>query len=71
MPRLAKPGDAASCRSDHISQLSKLQAHKLRFVTGGRRLMQVLLYKALGFQIPTFAHMSLILAPDKSKLSKR
>ena len=31
----------------------------------------MLVYKALGFQTPTFAHMSLILAPDKSKLSKR
>mmetsp|Transcript_11387 Transcript_11387/g.34231 ORF Transcript_11387/g.34231 Transcript_11387/m.34231 type:complete len:576 (+) Transcript_11387:105-1832(+) len=34
-------------------------------------LRQVLLYKALGFKPPTFGHMSLILAPDKSKLSKR
>ncbi len=32
---------------------------------------QVLLYKALGFTPPTFGHMSLILASDKSKLSKR
>jgi glutamyl-tRNA synthetase len=34
-------------------------------------LRQVLIYKALGFSIPTFGHMSLILAPDRSKLSKR
>lgn len=34
-------------------------------------LCQVLLYKALGFEPPVFGHMSLILAPDKSKLSKR
>lgn len=34
-------------------------------------LRQVLVYKALGFPMPTFAHVSLILAPDKSKLSKR
>ena len=27
--------------------------------------------QALGFQMPYFAHVSLILAPDKSKLSKR
>lgn len=27
--------------------------------------------QALGFDIPKFGHMSLILAPDKSKLSKR
>lgn len=34
-------------------------------------LRQVLIYKALGFPTPTFGHVSLILAPDKSKLSKR
>lgn len=34
-------------------------------------LRQVLIYKALGFPVPIFGHMSLILAPDKSKLSKR
>ena len=33
--------------------------------------LQVLIYQALGFQEPTFGHVSLILAPDKSKLSKR
>lgn len=27
--------------------------------------------QALGFPMPYFAHVSLILAPDKSKLSKR
>lgn len=32
---------------------------------------QLLVYDALGFTRPAFAHMSLILAPDKSKLSKR
>lgn len=34
-------------------------------------LRQVLIYDALNFQRPIFAHVSLILAPDKSKLSKR
>ncbi|KAI8027517.1 hypothetical protein LOK49_LG02G04070 [Camellia lanceoleosa] len=34
-------------------------------------LRQALIYKALGFQMPCFAHVSLILAPDRSKLSKR
>ena len=33
--------------------------------------MQVLIYDALGFPQPAFSHVSLILAPDKSKLSKR
>ncbi len=32
---------------------------------------QVLLYEALGKTVPTFAHLPLILAPDKGKLSKR
>ena len=36
----------------------------------GSRL-QVLIYQAFDWQIPSFAHVSLILAPDKSKLSKR
>lgn len=31
----------------------------------------LLLYKALGFDPPQFAHISMILAPDRSKLSKR
>ena len=32
---------------------------------------QILLYKALDKQVPEFAHIPLILAPDKQKLSKR
>src|SRR3712207_6011662 len=32
---------------------------------------QVLIYEALGATIPTFAHLPLILAPNKAKLSKR
>jgi glutamyl-tRNA synthetase len=32
---------------------------------------QILLYEAMGLKVPRFAHMPLILAPDKSKLSKR
>jgi glutamyl-tRNA synthetase len=34
-------------------------------------LRQLLLYEAMGYDPPKFGHMSLILAPDKSKLSKR
>ncbi|KAK9004571.1 hypothetical protein V6N11_042036 [Hibiscus sabdariffa] len=34
-------------------------------------LRQALIYKALGFPMSFFAHVSLILAPDRSKLSKR
>lgn len=33
--------------------------------------MQVLIYNAFGWKTPNFAHVSLILAGDKSKLSKR
>lgn len=32
---------------------------------------QVLIYQALGYDIPKFAHVPMILAPDRSKLSKR
>lgn len=32
---------------------------------------QVLLYRALGCEVPQFAHLPLILAPDRSRLSKR
>jgi len=32
---------------------------------------QILVYQALGYQVPVFAHVSMILAPDRSKLSKR
>lgn len=32
---------------------------------------QLLVYKALGYEPPVFAHVPMILAPDRSKLSKR
>ncbi len=32
---------------------------------------QILIYEALGLHVPEFAHVGMILAPDKSKLSKR
>ena len=32
---------------------------------------QILIYNALGFKVPNFGHMPMILAPDRSKLSKR
>ncbi|NMA54984.1 MAG: glutamate--tRNA ligase [Firmicutes bacterium] len=32
---------------------------------------QILLYEALGYELPRFAHVPMILAPDRSKLSKR
>jgi nondiscriminating glutamyl-tRNA synthetase len=33
--------------------------------------LQILLYQALGFEVPRFAHHALILGKDRSKLSKR
>jgi len=32
---------------------------------------QILLFQALGYPVPAFAHVPMILAPDRSKLSKR
>ncbi|MEQ8173424.1 MAG: glutamate--tRNA ligase [Syntrophomonadaceae bacterium] len=32
---------------------------------------QMFIYRALGWQAPSFAHVSMILSPDRSKLSKR
>lgn len=32
---------------------------------------QILIYRALGYPLPQFAHVPMILAPDRSKLSKR
>lgn len=32
---------------------------------------QILMYQALGYDLPKFAHISMILGPDRSKLSKR
>lgn len=32
---------------------------------------QILIYDALGYDVPTFAHLSMILGPDGKKLSKR
>ena len=32
---------------------------------------QILMYEACGFEPPKFGHMPMILAPDRSKLSKR
>ncbi|KAF3777641.1 Glutamate--tRNA ligase [Nymphaea thermarum] len=49
----------------HISHVIRAEEHL------PNTLRQALIYKALGFSMPHFAHVSLILAPDKSKLSKR
>ncbi len=58
----------AHVTDDHLMEIS----HVLRgdeWVSSTPR--QVLMYEALGWEPPRFAHMSVILGPDKAKLSKR
>lgn len=58
----------ASVVDDHLMDIS----HVLRadeWLSSTPR--HVLLYQALGWQPPEFAHLPMILGPDKSKLSKR
>lgn len=54
--------DDAMMRISHVLRAEEHLPNTLR---------QVLVYDALGFKKPIFGHISLILAPDKSKLSKR
>jgi len=54
--------DDALMRISHVIRAEEHLANTLR---------QALLYDALGLKRPEFAHVSLILAPDRSKLSKR
>lgn len=54
--------DDATMRISHVIRAEEHLPNTLR---------QALIYKALGFSMPSFAHLSLILAPDRSKLSKR
>ncbi|OAY85606.1 Glutamate--tRNA ligase, chloroplastic/mitochondrial [Ananas comosus] len=54
--------DDATMRISHVIRAEEHLPNTLR---------QALIYNALGFPVPSFAHVSLILAPDRSKLSKR
>ncbi|MEW5305233.1 MAG: hypothetical protein WDW36_007789 [Sanguina aurantia] len=54
--------DDALMRITHVIRAEEHLSNTLR---------QVLIYNALAFKQPFFGHVSLILAPDKSKLSKR
>lgn len=54
--------DDALMQISHVIRAEEHLANTLR---------QALIYDALGFKRPEFAHVSLILAPDRSKLSKR
>ncbi len=58
----------ANVIDDHLMEIS----HILRgdeWLSSTPR--HILLYHALGYELPVFAHMPLILGPDRSKLSKR
>ncbi len=53
---------------DHCMQISHVLRAEEHLSNTPR---QLLIYRALGFKEPLFAHLSMILAPDRSKLSKR
>jgi nondiscriminating glutamyl-tRNA synthetase len=59
--------DFAVVNDDHAMEIS----HVLRGEDGiSNTPRQVLLYQALGWQLPLFGHVSFILGPDHTKLSK-
>lgn len=49
----------------HISHVIRAEEHL------SNTPKQIKVYEALGWKLPQFAHVSMILAPDRSKLSKR
>lgn len=53
---------------DHAMQISHVMRAEEHLSNTPK---QVLLYQALGYALPLFAHLPMILAPDRSKLSKR
>src|SRR5207253_5077638 len=54
--------DASDMRIDHVICAEE-------HLTNTHR--QVLIYRAMGWSVPRFAHVSLILGQDRTKLSKR
>ena len=58
----------AHVTDDHLMEISHVMRGE-EWVSSTPR--QILLYQALGWEPPTFVHMSVILGPDKAKLSKR
>jgi len=53
---------------DHLMEISHVMRGEDWLPSTPR---QILMYRALGWEPPTFVHMSVIVGPDKSKLSKR
>jgi glutamyl-tRNA synthetase len=58
----------ANVIDDHLMEISHVLRAEEWLSSTPRHIM---LYQALGFEPPVFAHMPLILGPDRSKLSKR
>ncbi|MDQ0188235.1 glutamate--tRNA ligase [Alicyclobacillus cycloheptanicus] len=58
----------ASCVDDGLMQISHIIRAEEHLSNTPRHIV---LFEALGFDIPVFAHVPMILAPDRSKLSKR
>ncbi|MCI0777092.1 MAG: glutamate--tRNA ligase, partial [Chloroflexi bacterium] len=58
----------AHVTDDHLMEISHVMRGE-EWVSSTPR--QILLYQALGWEPPMFVHMSVILGPDKAKLSKR
>ena len=58
----------ASIIDDHLMNISHVMRAEEWLSSAPRHL---LLYRAFGWQPPQFAHLPMILGPDKSKLSKR
>jgi glutamyl-tRNA synthetase len=58
----------ANVIDDHLMEISHVLRGEEWLSSTPRHIM---LYNALGYQTPQFAHLPLILGPDRSKLSKR
>ncbi len=58
----------ASVIDDHLMQISHVLRAEEWISSTPKHLM---LYRALGYELPVFAHLPMILGPDRSKLSKR
>ncbi len=53
---------------DHLMEISLVMRAEDHLTNTGK---QILLYEALDFERPEFGHLSMLLGPDKAKLSKR
>ncbi|NLW16722.1 MAG: glutamate--tRNA ligase [Firmicutes bacterium] len=58
----------ATVIDDHLMQISQVTRGAEHI---SNTFPQILIYEALGFEVPQFAHFSLMLKEDRSKMSKR